>query len=277
MFNFTPLLGAQSSSAASQSLLELDGGVKVLIDVGWDESFDAEKLRQLEKQTPTLSLILLTHATTAHLGAFAHCCKHFPLFARIPVYATNPVIALGRTLLQDLYASTPQAAATIPPSALSESAYSFPGYQNGQNPNILLQPPTTEEIAMYFNLIHPLKYSQPHEPIPSTFSPPLNGLTITAYSAGHTLGGTIWHIQHMLESIVYSVDWNQAKEHVLSGAAWLGGAGAGGAEVAEQLRRPTAMVCSTRGAERVALAGGLRKRDELLMGLVKDTVRNGGT
>jgi len=49
MFNFTPLLGAQSSSAASQSLLELDGGVKVLIDVGWDEAFDAEKLHELEK------------------------------------------------------------------------------------------------------------------------------------------------------------------------------------------------------------------------------------
>jgi hypothetical protein len=49
MFNFTPLSGAQSPSCASQSLLELDGGVKVLIDVGWDESFDVEKLRNLEK------------------------------------------------------------------------------------------------------------------------------------------------------------------------------------------------------------------------------------
>lgn len=49
MFNFTPLLGAQSSSPASQSLLELDGGVKILIDVGWDEEFDVEKLRILER------------------------------------------------------------------------------------------------------------------------------------------------------------------------------------------------------------------------------------
>jgi cleavage and polyadenylation specificity factor subunit 2 len=49
MFNFTPLCGAQSESAASQSLLELDGGVKVLIDVGWNESFDVEKLKNLEK------------------------------------------------------------------------------------------------------------------------------------------------------------------------------------------------------------------------------------
>jgi cleavage and polyadenylation specificity factor subunit 2 len=49
MFTFCPLLGAQSESAASQSLLELDGGVKILIDVGWDESFDVEKLKELEK------------------------------------------------------------------------------------------------------------------------------------------------------------------------------------------------------------------------------------
>ncbi len=49
MFTFCPLQGALSSSTASQSLLEFDGGVKVLIDVGWDESFDPEKLRELEK------------------------------------------------------------------------------------------------------------------------------------------------------------------------------------------------------------------------------------
>lgn len=49
MFNFTPLLGAQSSSQASQSLLELDGGVKILIDVGWDDGFEVEELRSLER------------------------------------------------------------------------------------------------------------------------------------------------------------------------------------------------------------------------------------
>ncbi len=49
MFTFCPLQGALSESTASQSLLELDGGVKILIDVGWDETFDVEKLRELEK------------------------------------------------------------------------------------------------------------------------------------------------------------------------------------------------------------------------------------
>lgn len=212
-----------------------------------------------------------------HLAAFAHCCKHFPLFTRIPIYATTPVISLGRTLLQDLYTSTPLASTVIPREALTEASYSFSqSISTSQESNILLQPPTSQEIATYFSLIHPLKYSQPHQPLPSPFSPPLNGLTITAYNAGHTLGGTIWHIQHGLESIVYAVDWNQARENVLAGAAWLGGAGAGGAEVIEQLRKPTALICSSRGAERVALPGGRAKRDELLLDMIKSSVSKGG-
>ncbi|KAL2163446.1 hypothetical protein VTH06DRAFT_5503 [Thermothelomyces fergusii] len=279
MFTFTPLQGALSESAASQSLLELDGGVKVLVDVGWDETFDVEKLRELEKQVPTLSLILLTHATISHLGAYAHCCKHFPLFTRIPVYATRPVIDLGRTLTQDLYASTPLAATTIPRASLAESSYSYAQASSADHSSLLLQPPTAEEIARYFSLIQPLKYSQPHQPLPSPFSPPLNGLTITAYNAGHTLGGTIWHIQHGLESVVYAVDWNQARENVFSGAAWLGGGGAGhgavgGAEVMEQLRKPTALVCSSRTPE-TALPRA--RRDEQLLESVRLCIARGGT
>lgn len=227
----------------------------------------------LYRQVPTLSLILLTHATTNHIAAFAHCCKHFPLFTRIPVYATSPVIALGRTLLQDLYASTPLAATTIPSSSLDEVLYT----NQQSSSDILLQAPTLEEIATYFSLIHPLKYSQPHQPLGSPFSPPLNGLTITAYNSGRTLGGTIWHIQHGLESIVYAVDWNQGRENVYAGAAWLGGAGGGGAEIIEQLRKPTALVCSSRGGEKPSIPGGRSKRDEQLLSKVKSCVMRGGT
>lgn len=220
MFNFTPLLGAHSDSPASQSLLEFDGGIKILVDAGWDESFDAAKLQSIEKHVSTLSIVLLTHPTIDHLGAYAHCCKHIPHFVKIPVYATTPVISLGRTLLQDLYSSNPLAASIIPASSLAEITYSTAFSTEGSSPNILLQPPTSDEIVQFFSLINPLKYSQPHQPLPSPFSPPLDGLTITAYNAGHSLGGTIWHIQYGLESVVYAVDWNQAKENVLSGAAW---------------------------------------------------------
>jgi cleavage and polyadenylation specificity factor subunit 2 len=58
MFTFCPLQGALSDSPASQSLLELDGGVKVLVDLGWDETFDVEKLKEIEKYVPLRSYVL---------------------------------------------------------------------------------------------------------------------------------------------------------------------------------------------------------------------------
>ena len=79
-----------------------------------------------------------------------------------------------------------------------------------------------------------------------------------------------------MESIVYAVDWNQARENVLAGASWLGGSGGGGAEVIEELRKPTALVCSARGAERNAIAGGRKKRDDLLLDMIRNTVAKGG-
>ncbi|KAB8345895.1 hypothetical protein FH972_022950 [Carpinus fangiana] len=231
------------------------------------------------RQTSTISVILLTHPTLAHVGAYAHCCRHVPLFSRIPVYATAPVISLGRTLLQDLYASTPLAASLLPPSAVADSSPAFTAQATPtptDMPNILLQPPSNDDIASYFSIINPLKYSQPHQPLASPSSPLLDGLTVTAYASGHTLGGTMWHIQYASESVVYAVDWNHARENLLSGAAWLS-SGTGGAEVIEQLRKPTALVCSSKGAEEDSLAGGWKKRDDLLLDHIRSTVAKGAS
>lgn len=271
MFNFTPLAGARSTSRASQSLLELDGGVKVLVDVGWDETFDTRQLASIEKHVSTLSFILLTHATISHLGAFAHCSKHIPLFSQIPVYATAPVVAFGRTLLQDLYTSAPEAATFIP-DAVSTDDEALTA--DGNRGNILRDAPNAEEINKYFSNITPLKYSQPHQPTASYFSAPLEGLTLSAYNAGHTLGGTIWHIQHGMESIVYAVDWHQARENVMAGAAWFDGMG--GAEVNEQLRNPTALVCSSTNGNKIAITGSTKARDEVLIAHIKSTIAKGG-
>lgn len=80
-----------------------------------------------------------------------------------------------------------------------------------------------------------------------------------------------------MESIVYAVDWNLIRENVLSGAAWLGGAAAGGSEVIEQLRKPTALVCSSKGAEKLTLPGGRKRRDDLLLDMIRNVVGRGGT
>ena len=257
MFEFTALNGARSNSSASQSLLELDGGIKILVDVGWDVTFDPNLLADIEKHTPTLSFVLLTHATLSHLGAFVHCQRFIPQFSQIPVYATLPVITFGATLLKELY--------RIKPTETDDT------YQKLQEE----LGPTPEEIDRIFSQITPLKYSQPHQPKPSFFSAPLDDLTVTAYSSGHTLGGTIWHIQHEMERIVYSVDWNIVRENVIPVAAWFGGIG--GSEVIEALRNPTALVCSSRGATQVASANGRKARDDTILDHIKATVSRGGS
>ena len=199
--------------------------------------------------------------------------KNYPLFSQIPVYATTPIISLGRTLLEDLYSSTPLAA-TYLPSTGSATEIAHPAFPRNARSTILMQPPTTEEITRHFQRITPLKYSQPHQPIASDFSPPLEGLVLTAYNAGHTLGGTIWHIQHGMESIVYAVDWNQARENVIGGAAWFGGLG--GSEVIEPLRKPTALICSSKNGDSPPSSGGRKKRDQSLLDNLRTSLAKGG-
>lgn len=53
MFTFTPLLGAHSTSPGVQSILEFDGDVKILVDLGWDHSFDPDSLRLLQRCDPS--------------------------------------------------------------------------------------------------------------------------------------------------------------------------------------------------------------------------------
>lgn len=68
------------------------------------------------------------------------------------------------------------------------------------------------------------------------------------------------------------MDWNQARENVFAGAAWLGG-GHGGAQVIEQLRKPTALVCSSRMPTSLTRS----KRDEQLLDNIRTCVAKGGT
>ncbi|RPB23024.1 hypothetical protein L211DRAFT_825908 [Terfezia boudieri ATCC MYA-4762] len=304
MFHFTPLLGTQSDSHAHSSLLELDGGIKILVDVGWDEKFEVGMLKAIEKVTPQLSLILLTHPTISHIGAYAHCCKYIPFFTSIPVYSTFPISALGRLLLTDLYLSNPLSTPRLPPlpssSPTASSAPSSSTTNGAYNPSWLLPTPSPSEITSYFSKIHLLKYSQPHHPLlrtPPSASHHLHHprgaghtsqsttVTITAYAAGHTLGGTIWKIQHSQESIVYAVSWNHTRENHLSGAAFLShsnpgssgapGPGGGGVNVinsSEGLGRPTALIFSSRTTDEEFFGASKwtrKKRDEALLEVIR--------
>lgn len=64
-----------------------------------------------------------------------------------------------------------------------------------------------EDIDQAFESITCLRYQQPTELVGKC-----KGITITASSAGHTVGGTIWKISKDTESILYAVDYNHRKD-----------------------------------------------------------------
>jgi cleavage and polyadenylation specificity factor subunit 2 len=66
---------------------------------------------------------------------------------------------------------------------------------------------TLEDVDNAFDKITPLRYSQPF-----SLTGKCLGITITAYAAAHTIGGTIWKIKQDTEEIVYAVDFNHRKE-----------------------------------------------------------------
>ena len=68
---------------------------------------------------------------------------------------------------------------------------------------------TPKDVDKAFDKIMTLRYSQP-----TILS---HGITITAYPAGHSIGGTIWNIRKDQESIVVMLDWNHAKERTVGG------------------------------------------------------------
>jgi cleavage and polyadenylation specificity factor subunit 2 len=134
-----------------------------------------------------LDFILLTHSTESHLNkAFPRIVLTHP---NTQVYSTLPVSTLGRLSLQEQTPNAPTVG-----SVKSEDEYEYL---------------SLKDIDNAFDKITTLRYSQP-----TILS---HGITITAYPAGHSIGGTIWNIRKDQENIVIMLDWNHAKERIIGG------------------------------------------------------------
>jgi len=122
---------------------------------------------------------LLSHSTLHHIGALAYARSYMGL--RAQTYATFPVVDMGRLTLYDIWQS----------KRATEDFTTF----------------NLEDIDQAFEAITCLRYHQPIE-----LSGKCKGITITASSAGHTVGGTVWKISKDTESILYAVDYNHRKD-----------------------------------------------------------------
>ena len=139
---------------------------------------------------------------------------------------------------------------------------------------------STQEVHDAFDSVTVLRYSQPcHLQGEQEFNAiyPLNvhfdrysyvgkcqGITIIAFNAGHTLGGTIWKIRSPTAgTVLYAVDMNHMKERHLDGTVLIR-SGSSGSTVFESLQRPDLLITD---AERANVTTARRKdRDAALLG-----------
>jgi cleavage and polyadenylation specificity factor subunit 2 len=180
----TPLYGVHGEQALCY-LLEMDG-CRILLDCGWDDAMSPETLAPLAAIAPTVNAVLISHPDTAHLGALPYAFGKLGLDCR--VYATLPVHKMGMMFMYDHYLAR----------AADADFDLF----------------TLDDVDTAFGAFVPVRYVQ-H----SALSGKGLGITVTAYAAGHMLGGAVWKVHKEAEDVVYAVDYNHRKERHLDGTA----------------------------------------------------------
>ncbi|PKI82866.1 hypothetical protein MVES1_003682 [Malassezia vespertilionis] len=228
MLEFTPLSGPYVPREGKKSkdvldeerpkalayLIEIDG-YRILLDCGApedyifaplpidDETMDTDEQpvpfagtlpKILERIAPSIDIVLLTHAEISHLGLYAYARAKLGL--QCPAFATLPVQTMGRL-------------------ATTEAVRAWSAEADLGKPMRLL--PTENEVDEAFEALRTLRYLQP-TPLDGKGA----GLVLTAYNAGHSLGGTVWKLRSpSMGTVVLALDWNHNRERHLDGTALL--------------------------------------------------------
>ncbi|OWB85075.1 hypothetical protein B5S33_g3732 [[Candida] boidinii] len=171
------------------SFLQFDSKFHILADPGWDGISD---LSYLDPYIPLVDLIILSHTTIEHIGAFALLLYKYPLLRKVKIYATLPIAKIGRISTIELYRSCGLI---------------------GPLKNAVME---IEDIEEAFNRIQTVNYSQ-SVPLQGK----LSGITITAYNAGHTIGGSFWLLARDAERVIYAPTWNHSKDSFLKASKFI--------------------------------------------------------
>ncbi|KAF5333487.1 hypothetical protein D9611_002645 [Ephemerocybe angulata] len=291
MITFTPLAGAARSTSTTplSYVLQVDD-VRILLDCGspdWmqepspfsenmqtDEESSTppwqEYCDKLKKVAPTIDLVLLSHGDLAHCGLYPWANTHWGLKA--PAYTTLPVQAMGRiAVTEDVEGLRAEINIGEEPTekAEGEDVEMEDKPEEEARPETPVPGPkgkcvaTLIEVQDSFDSINTLRYSQPIH-----LQGKCQGLTITAFSAGHTLGGTIWKIRSPSSgTILYAVNINHMKERHLDGTVLMMRPGN---TIFESLVRPDVLITD---AERASVLTSRRKdRDAALIDTITATL-----
>ncbi|KAJ2636798.1 hypothetical protein GGF40_002785 [Coemansia sp. RSA 1286] len=233
---FTAISGANNEDAVCY-ILEIDD-TKILLDCGSFEDYPSETLAQLQRVARQVDAVLLSHPDAAHVGAYPLAYSKYGMTC--PAYATQAVGMMGRLCMLDVAKSL-------------KAREDFTLFDE-------------KDVNQAFDNITPLQYSQP-----MTLSGKHSGIVVTAYSAGHTIGGSIWTISNGAEVVLYAMDFNYVKEELLNKGSLLEG---NLGQVNPRLMRPTLLITDAYNA--LYKLPTRKRRVEWFLNSVANAVKRGG-
>ncbi|CEO98016.1 hypothetical protein PBRA_006130 [Plasmodiophora brassicae] len=182
VIQLTPLYGANDTDAMCY-LLEIDD-CRIMLDCGWDERFDERHLEALATAINDVDCVLVSHADISHLGALPYAIGQLGLDC--PIYSTQPVWRMGSMFMYDAWQRL---------TARAEfDLFSI------------------DDVDSAFDKFKTVTYAQECH-----LTGRGDGIVVTPFQAGHSLGGAIWRIVKDTEQIVYAVDLNHSRERHLDG------------------------------------------------------------
>lgn len=238
MVSYTLLSSGAGSDACKATLLDFDGEIRILADPGWNGQ-NVDDVLFLEKYLGEVDFMVLSHLTPEYIGAYILLCVRFPmLMAAIPVYATVAVSQLARVSTVEFY----RGRGILGPVDLCVCEVG--------------------DVDEWFDKVVLVKFQQNMAMLE-------NRLMLTAYNAGHTLGGAFWLVTKRMEKVVYAPTWNHSRDLFLNSASFISPS-TGNPEPA--LVRPTTLITG------LDLGSSMPhpRRTEKFLQLVNATLANGG-
>ncbi|KAJ1795202.1 hypothetical protein LPJ59_004389, partial [Coemansia sp. RSA 2399] len=233
---FTAISGANNEDAVCY-LLEVDNA-KILLDCGSYENYSEASLEQLQRVARQVDAVLLSHPDMAHLGAYPLAFSRYGLTC--PAYATQAVHMMGRMCVRDAVVSL-------------KAREEFSLFDE-------------KDVDKAFENITPLQYFQP-----KALQGEHSSIVVTAHSAGHTIGGTIWTISNDTETVLYAMDFNHMKEGHLSRSSLMEG---NKGMINPKLLRPTLLITDSYNA--LYKLPTRKKRVECFLNSISVGIKRGG-
>jgi cleavage and polyadenylation specificity factor subunit 2 len=209
----------------------------ILLDVGCDDKFSPSVLDAIARLKNRVDVILLSHPDVQHLGALPYLMGKMGM--RAQVYSTLPVKKMGHLTMYDAWQS-------LKADGLAEDL-----------------PFDIEDVDTAFDspLFKTLQYTERHNLTGNG-----EGISITAYPSGRTLGGSVWRIAVDMEEIVYAVDYNHGHERHLNPAT-----------LQKYFSRPAVLITDANNAQYDRATADTRPRREREMcDAVRDALRRDG-